>query len=137
MATGSVTTAASGPAVVAGGGAAAAPVTTAPGATAPAATTAPAAATATPTVDQRRILGTPQPGGVIDTILKSASGTAPDALNEGQYTTITDGNGAQMQVHVHGAWLYHPDQIAEGIRQGFVGVHVHPDGTVHLHDVRA
>ncbi|MEO6866440.1 MAG: hypothetical protein ABI200_00285 [Gaiellales bacterium] len=124
------------PVVGGGGGAAAAPVSlaSASASPAPAAPAAPAA-TASPQVDMRRLVGTPQPGGVIDTILRSHAPTAPPAKSEGAFIVLTDGNGAQLQAHVHGAWRQHPDRILEGIQRGFIAVHVHPDGVLHLHDI--
>ena len=101
---------------VAGGGAAAAPA-------------------ATPQIDMRRVLGSPRSGDVIDTIIRSAVVTAQPSKSEGQYIVIQDANGAQLQAHVHGAWSAHPTRIAEGIQRGFIQVHVHEDGTLHLHDV--
>lgn len=101
---------------VAGGGAAAAPA-------------------AAPQIDMRRVLGTPRSGDVIDTIIRSAMATAQPSKSEGQYIVIQDANGAQLQAHVHGAWSAHPTRIAEGIQRGYLQVHVHEDGTLHLHDV--
>jgi hypothetical protein len=41
-----------------------------------------------------------------------------------------------MQVHAHGRWATATsDQITAGIQAGQIGVHLHADGTVHLHDV--
>ncbi len=94
-----------------------------------------AAPAATPQVDMRRVLGTPRPGDVIDTILRSATANAHASKSEGQYIVIQDANGTQLQAHVHGAWASHPTRLAEGIQRGYVQVHVHEDGTLHLHDV--
>lgn len=94
-----------------------------------------AAPAATPQVDMRRVLGTPRPGDVIDTILRSATASAQASKSEGQYIVIQDANGTQLQAHVHGAWASHPTRLAEGIQRGYVQVHVHEDGTLHLHDV--
>lgn len=90
---------------------------------------------AAPQVDMRRVVGTPQPGGVISVVLASVNPNAAPARSEGAYMELVDGNGARMQAHVHGRWASSPAGIADGIRQGMIQVHVHPDGTVHLHDV--
>lgn len=110
--------------ITGGGGAMAAP-----------AAAAAAPATGGPTFDTRRLLGTPQPGGVIDVALRNMATTAPPARSDGNFIVLTDGNGAQLQAHVHGAWQHHPDRIAEGIQRGYLAVHLHDDGTLHLHDV--
>ncbi len=94
-----------------------------------------AAPAATPQIDQRRMTGSPQSGGVIDTILRSATAMAGPSKSEGTYIVIQDVNGAQLQAHVHGAWSSHPTRIQEGIQRGYIQVHVHEDGTLHLHDV--
>jgi hypothetical protein len=94
-----------------------------------------AAPAATPQIDMRRVLGTPRAGDVIDTILKSATLSAAASHSEGQYVVLQDGNGAQLQAHVHGAWSSNPTRILEGIQRGFIQVHLHEDGTLHLHDV--
>jgi hypothetical protein len=112
----------------------AAPVVAAPAVTGGGATAAPAA---TPLVDMQRVTGAPQPGGVIDAIIRSASVDQPPALSAGTWIEVADGAGARMQVHVHGSWAHHPQHILEGLRQGFLASHLHPDGTLHLHDVRA
>ncbi len=104
------------PAAASGGGAAAAPA-------------------AAPQIDMRRVVGSPRSGDVIDTIIRGAVVTAQPSKSEGQYIVIQDANGAQLQAHVHGAWSAHPTRIAEGIQRGFIQVHVHEDGTLHLHDV--
>ena len=79
---------------------------------------APAAApAATPQVDMRRVLGTPRPGDVIDTILRSATASALPSKSEGQYIVIQDADGTPLQAHVHGAWAAHPTRIAEGIQR--------------------
>lgn len=142
----SSTTGGGGSADIVGGGAAAAPLVGAPAPApvpAPAATTAggpatgaPATTASAPQVDMRRIAGTPAPGGVIDTIIRSARADAPDALSEGAFTEITDSAGARMQVHIHGIWLQNKDRVLEGMQSGHLVPHVHGDGTVHLHDVR-
>lgn len=102
----------------------AAPVTVGGGAAVPAAQ-----------VDMRRLLGTPRPGDVIDVVLRSAAATAAPARSDGSYLLLVDGNGAQLQAHVHGTWAARPDQVLAGIQQGLLQVHVHTDGTIHLHDV--
>ncbi len=103
-----------------------------PGATGGGATAAPAVM---PVIDMRRVLGNPQSGDVIATIIHAATLTAQPSKSEGQYIIIQDMNGAQLQAHVHGAWSSHPGRIKEGIERGFVQVHLHEDGTLHLHDV--
>lgn len=87
-------------------------------------------------VDTRRVSGTPQPGGLIDVTIRSASTSAGAARSDGAWTVLTDANGAQLQAHVHGPWASHPTRVLEGIQRGFVAVHLHADGTLHLHDVR-
>ncbi|MCW2921705.1 MAG: hypothetical protein JWL76_1579 [Thermoleophilia bacterium] len=94
-----------------------------------------AAPAATPQIDMRRVLGTPRAGDVIDTILKRATLSAAASHSEGQYIVLQDASGAQLQAHVHGAWSSNPTRILEGIQRGFVQVHLHEDGTLHLHDV--
>lgn len=94
-----------------------------------------AAPAATPQIDMRRVLGTPRPGDVVDTILRSATLSAQASHSEGQYIVIQDANGTQLQAHVHGAWSSNPTRILEGIQRGFIQVHLHEDGTLHLHDV--
>jgi hypothetical protein len=94
-----------------------------------------AAAPSAPAIDMQRITGTPQPGGVIDIALRAASTVAAEARSEGAWMVLDDGNGARLQAHVHGPWSSHPTRIAEGIQRGFIAVHLHPDGTLHLHDV--
>jgi len=116
-----------------------APVATTTGggaAGAPAAGAAPVATTATPQIDMRRMTGSPQSGGVIAVVLSNAKPTAAPARSEGSYIVLADGNGAQLQVHAHGAWAANPTRILEGIQRGFVEVHIHEDGTLHLHDVK-
>jgi hypothetical protein len=115
------------------GGAPAAPAAAAPAAAA--VVTAGGAPAATPQIDMRRVAGTPQAGGVIDLAIRSATTNAAPARSEGAWTVLTDGNGAQLQAHVHGAWASNPDRVAEGIQRGLVHVHPHEDGTLHLHDV--
>lgn len=108
------------------------------GGTAGAAASAPVAGggtAAVPQVDMRRVVGSPRPGDVIDTIIRSAVATAQPSKSEGRYIVIQDANGAQLQAHVHGGWSAHPTRIAEGIQRGFIQAHVHEDGTLHLHDV--
>jgi hypothetical protein len=118
-----------------GGGAYAAPAAAPAAGAQPAAPVAGGGAAATATVDMRRVSGTPQPGGLIDTVIRSASPMAAESHSEGSWLNITDANGAVMQAHVHGAWSSHQDRILEGIQRGYIQVHLHPDGTVHLHDV--
>jgi hypothetical protein len=93
--------------------------------------------TAAPGIDMQRLSGTPQPGGVIDAIIRGSNVDQPPALSAGTWIELADGGGARMQVHVHGSWAHHPQHILEGMRQGFLASHLHPDGTLHLHDVRA
>ncbi|MCW2928196.1 MAG: hypothetical protein JWM86_2164 [Thermoleophilia bacterium] len=83
----------------------------------------------------RRVAGTPQPGGLIDVALRAANPMAGASRSDGTWTVLTDGNGAQLQAHVHGAWAANPTRVLEGIQRGFVAVHLHEDGTLHLHDV--
>ncbi|MCW2973038.1 MAG: hypothetical protein JWN72_1311, partial [Thermoleophilia bacterium] len=86
-------------------------------------------------VDMRRVAGTPAAGGVIQTILSTVSVSAMPAMTEGTWLTLSDENGAQMQVHAHGKWATATNaQIIAGIQARQVGVHLHADGTVHLHD---
>jgi hypothetical protein len=119
---------------VSGGGGAAIPLIG--GVSSSSATIVAEAASTAPRVDMRRVTGTPTPGGVIDTIIRSASPDAPPARSEGAFIEISDSSGARMQVHVHGAWLQQPERLLEGIQSGSIAPHVHVDGTVHLHDVR-
>lgn len=119
--TGNVSTnAATAPATVAGGG--------------PASATSGPTGTAGTTVNRDHLLGTPVAGGVIDTILTTASPTAMEAMSEGDWITITDGS-AQMHVHTHGVYLKQPNLIQGALQSGKLQVHLHPDGTAHLHDV--
>ncbi|MCW2955272.1 MAG: hypothetical protein JWO69_141 [Thermoleophilia bacterium] len=108
-------------------------------AAAPASTTPPVAggggATAAPQVDLARLVGVPQAGGLVATVLAGAQPTAGAARSEGVWTVLSDGAGAQLQAHVHGPWSSHPTRVQEGIQRGFVQVHLHTDGTLHLHDV--
>jgi hypothetical protein len=100
------------------------------------ASSGPFAPTAAPTINQQHILGTPTPGGVIDTVIRSATPMAAMEMSEGEWITITDG-AAQMHVHAHGIYVQHPELIQGAIQSGKVQVHLHPDGTAHLHDVMA
>ncbi len=79
--------------------------------------------------------GTPQAGGVVDMIIRNAQTSAMPAMNGGTYMWVMDGAGAGIYAHVHGFWGQYPDQIASGIQSGKIAVHLHPDGSVHLHDV--
>ena len=58
-----------------------------------------------------------------------------DQAEAAQAVLDLSANGAQLQAHVHGAWSSHPTRLMEGIQRGYVQVHVHEDGTLHLHDV--
>jgi hypothetical protein len=123
-------------------GAAAAPVAVAAQPAAPAATGGGAVASSEITsadakIDYRRLLGTPAAGGVIDTVLKHAMPMAGAAMSEGTYIVLTDANGAQLQVHAHGIYGQHPELIPAAIQAGKINVHLHNDGTLHLHDVVA
>ncbi len=125
----------SGISIPATGAALAAPVAVSAAAAATPAVMAGGAPAATLQVDMRRVAGTPQSGGVIDLAIRSATTNALPSRSEGSWIVLTDGNGAQLQAHVHGAWASNPDRVAEGIQRGLVHVHLHGDGTLHLHDV--
>jgi hypothetical protein len=86
-------------------------------------------------VDPKYLSGTPTPGGLVDTILKAGQATAAGAHSEGNYMWVQEPSGAGVYAHVHGRWAQATDQLATEIQQGQVQVHIHPDGTVHLHDV--
>lgn len=94
---------------------------------------APTAAAAT--IDMQRVTGAPLPGGLIDYVMRSATTAAADSRSQGAWSVLTDANGAQMQAHVHGAYASNQDRIVEAIQRGWVQVHLHPDGTLHVHDV--
>ncbi|MBC7460889.1 MAG: hypothetical protein H7287_05965 [Thermoleophilia bacterium] len=86
-------------------------------------------------VDMRRVAGAPAAGGVIQAILSTVSVPSMPAMTEGTWLTLTDEAGAQMQVHGHGKWATATNaQILAGIQSRQIGVHLHADGTVHLHD---
>jgi hypothetical protein len=125
---------------VAGGGGGTTSVATILGAAPPPAAAAQPAVTggggtAAAQVDMRRLSGTAQPGGVIDNVLRAATEHAGASKSDGVWTVISDAHGAQLQAHVHGAWASHPTRLAEGIQRGYVQAHLHPDGTLHLHDI--
>ena len=87
-------------------------------------------------LDMRRVLGTPLPGDAIATIIASAKVSAMPAMGEGTWRVLLDGGGAQMQVHAHGRWATAaPAEITAGIKAGQIAVHLHADGTAHLHDI--
>ena len=110
------------PDTIAGGGPA--PATTGP-------TGTPGAMT---TINPDLLLGTPKPGGVIAAVVAAAKPDAAMEMSEGQWITITDG-AAQMHVHAHGEYVANPGLIQGAIQSGKIQVHLHPDGTAHLHDV--
>ena len=113
-----------------GGGAAAAPAPT----TAAAAAAEPQGIAAT--FDTRRLFGTPTPGGLLDTVIKAAKTTAPMAMSEGVWTWMKDAAGdAQLQLHLHGKWASSQVGLEAAIANGTAAVHLHPDGTLHVHDV--
>ena len=87
--------------------------------------------------DTRRLFGTPTPGGLIDSVIKAASTTAPMAMNEGVWTWMKDAGGAQLQLHLHGKWATDQTGLQAAIKNGTAAVHLHPDGTLHVHDVVA
>ncbi|MBC7644179.1 MAG: hypothetical protein H7123_03565, partial [Thermoleophilia bacterium] len=104
---------------------------------------APAAPTSTepqgiPAVfDTRRLFGTPTPGGTIDSVVKGASTTSPMAMSEGAWTWMQDsgGSGAQLQLHLHGKWATDQTGLKAALANGSATVHLHPDGTLHVHDI--
>lgn len=88
------------------------------------------------TLDPQYVQGTPQPGGLLDQLVKMASPSAMPAMNEGTWMWLTDAGGARIMAHVHGQWAQHPEQIQAAIAAGRIMVHYHGDtGTLHLHDV--
>src|SRR5207249_1654387 len=66
-----------------------------------------------------------------------ASTTSMPALHEdGTWMWLTDASGAAVYTHVHGDWASQsPATIQWGIDRGYLMVHVHADGSVHLHDM--
>lgn len=86
-------------------------------------------------LDPRITTGTVQPGGTLDLVLRSMRADTPLALSEGVYDWVMEGD-AGLYLHIHGAfWQQHKEEIPAGIRDGRLGVHLHSDGSIHLHDL--
>ena len=79
--------------------------------------------------------GTPIKNGLIDTILSTTSPAARSALSEGQFGWLNE-DQARLYCHIHGQyWLNNLDKLLWGIQNKYIDVHLHPDNSIHLHDV--
>jgi hypothetical protein len=60
----------------------------------------------------------------------------PAKTEAGAWTWVSDSSGAKAFIHVHGTyWPQHLDQLGAAVQSGQLMPHVHPDGSLHLHDM--
>jgi hypothetical protein len=78
----------------------------------------------------------PVAGSLTDMLLNHASTGAPGAKTElGAWKWLMDDNGSGVFVHVHGGLANETNaQLLADIKSGKAMIHIHPDGSVHLHD---